>query len=342
MIYGWDLGGAHVKLAVLDREGRLHRAAQAPCELWMGLERLESVLVQMLNGVAHDAIHAVTMTGELADVFADRAAGVAAITHTFLRVSGASDLMLFTGNGFAGAAEMAARWEHIASANWLATARLAAQLIPEALVIDVGSTTTDIVCVSDGLVHAQGHDDRTRLVHDELVYSGVVRTPLMAVAQRVPFAGEWAGMIAEYFATTADVYRITGELDAAFDQARTADGRGRSKEDSMHRLARMVGCDVAQAPVREWQRLAGWLAGAHQQQIRHACDRQLSRGLLSDSAPVVGLGVGRFLAAQIAARLERTYVDFAVLAGVGAEHARIVDVCGPAFAVARLARSSCS
>src|SRR3954463_1941405 len=339
MIYGWDLGGAHVKLAVLDREGRLHRAAQVPCELWMGLERLESALAQMLSGVARDAVHAVTMTGELADVFPDRAEGVAAITRTFLRMSGVPDVMLFTGNGFTGVAEMATRWEHIASANWLATARLAAQLIPEALVIDVGSTTTDIAVVAGGEVRAQGCDDRTRLVQEELVYSGVVRTPLMAVAQGEPVAGAWVAMMAEYFATTADVYRITGALDTVFDQARTADGRGRSKEESMHRLARMIGCDVPQFPVREWQRLASWLANAQHQQIRHACDRQLSRGLLSDTAPVVGLGVGRFLAADIAVHLDRTYVDFAALAGVAPEHAKIVDVCGPAFAVARLARN---
>jgi probable H4MPT-linked C1 transfer pathway protein len=340
MIFGWDLGGAHVKLAVLDHEGRLSRVVQAPCELWIGLERLESVLAQMLGGHVCDAMHAITMTGELADVFADRAAGVGAITQTFVRMAGAPDVMLFTGDGFVGAADAAARWTHIASANWLATAQLAAQMIPHALLIDVGSTTTDIAVIAHGEVLAEGRDDRGRLAREELVYTGVVRTPLMAIAQRVPFACEWVGMMAEHFATAADVYRITGQLDAAYDQARTADGRGRSKEESMQRLARMVGCDVAQAPAREWQRLAGWLANAQQQQVRRACDRQLSRGLLSDSAPVVGLGVGRFLAAQIAAQLEREYVDFAALAGVRREHVSAVDVCGPAFAVARLARTA--
>jgi probable H4MPT-linked C1 transfer pathway protein len=342
MIYGWDLGGAHIKLAVLDREGRLSRVAQAPCELWMGVERLEAVLAQMLSEHARNAVHAVTMTGELADVFADRASGVATIAQTFMRMSGAHDLMLFAGDGFVGPAAIGQRWQHIASANWLASAQLAAQLVPEALLIDVGSTTTDIAVIGDARVQALGSDDCSRLACEELVYTGVVRTPLMAIAQRVPFAGHWVGMAAEHFATAADLYRITCQLDAAFDQARTADGRGRSKEESMQRLARMVGCDLAQAPVREWQRLARWLADAQQQQVRRACDRQLSGGLLSDSAPVVGLGVGRFIAAQVASRLQREYRDFAALAGVPQEHAGAVDVCGPAFAVARLARHACA
>jgi probable H4MPT-linked C1 transfer pathway protein len=340
MIFGWDLGGAHVKLAVLDREGRLSRVLQVPCELWMGLERLESVLAQLLGGHAHGAVHAVTMTGELADVFADRAAGVEAITQTFVRMAQAPDVMLFAGDCFVGATQAPARWAQIASANWLAAAQLTAQMVPQALMIDVGSTTTDVALVASGKVLAQGSDDRARLAQQELVYTGVVRTPLMAIAPRVPFGGEWVGVMAEHFATAADVYRITAQLDATFDQARTADGRGRSKEESMQRLARMIGCDLAQAPAHEWQRLARWLADAQLQQVRCACDRQLSRGLLGDGAPVVGLGVGRFVAAQIATQLGREYVDFATLAGVAREHAAAVDVCGPAFAVARLARSA--
>jgi probable H4MPT-linked C1 transfer pathway protein len=341
MIYGWDLGGAHIKLAVLDREGRLHRVAQAPCELWMGVEHLEAALAQMLSEPVRNAVHAVTMTGELADVFMDRAAGVAAITDSFVRMSGAADAMFFTGEGFVGRAEARRAWQSIASANWQSIARLAAQLVPEALLLDVGSTTTDIIVIADHSVQARGSDDHDRLALEELVYTGAVRTPLMALAQRVPFAGGWVGMMAEHFATTADLYRITGQLDAAFDQARTADGRGRSKEDSMRRLARMLGCDLANAPAREWERLAGWLADAQQQQVRRACDRQFSRGLLSDAAPVIGLGVGRFIATRIAQIIGREYVDFAALAGVAPEHGGAVDVCGPAFAVARLARNAC-
>ncbi len=338
MIFGWDLGGAHVKLAVLDREGRLARVAQVPCELWMGLERLESALAQTLGDGAPGAVHAITMTGELADVFEDRAAGVAAITQTFARMAGTADVLLFCTDGFVGADLVHTCWDRIASANWLAVAKLVASLTSHALMIDVGSTTTDLALICGGQVLTQGVDDRSRLAHEELIYTGVVRTPLMAVAARVPFGGEWIALMAEHFATTADLYRISGELDVNFDQARTADGRGRSKMQSMQRLARMIGCDLAQASERDWRRLASWLADAQRQRIKRACDRQLSRGLLEDDAPVIGLGVGRFLAAQIAAQLERKYVDFGVLAGVATEHVAAVDVCGPAFAVARLAR----
>ena len=58
MIYGWDLGGAHVKLAVVDRDGRLQRAVQVPCELWLGLDRLEAALREAAGEPAPQAMHA--------------------------------------------------------------------------------------------------------------------------------------------------------------------------------------------------------------------------------------------------------------------------------------------
>jgi len=73
--------------------------------------------------------------------------------------------------------------------------------------------------LKDGKAQPRGYADSERLQYGELVYSGVVRTSLMALATTAPFAGEWVGIMAEHFATTADVYRITGELPAYADQS---------------------------------------------------------------------------------------------------------------------------
>jgi probable H4MPT-linked C1 transfer pathway protein len=334
---GWDLGGAHIKLAVLRPDGEIENVAQVPCELWRGIDRLADALDRLAGERPRAALHAVTMTGELVDLFADRRSGVVEIVESFVRAMGSSDVLLFAGEGFVAASQARASWGRIASANWLATASTVAQLVPQALVIDAGSTTTDIAVVAAGRVRAQGYDDRTRLVQEELVYTGVVRTPVMAVAAHVPFGGEWVGVMAEHFATMADAYRITGELDPQFDQAATADGRGKSREESMRRLARMIGCDLEQAPMQAWERLAHWLTQQQARLVQRACDRQCSRELLDGAAPVVGLGVGAFLAARSAAALGRAYVDYAALAGIAPPWRAAVNVCGPAYAVARLA-----
>jgi probable H4MPT-linked C1 transfer pathway protein len=337
LIFGWDLGGAHVKVAVLDANGDLARVEQRPCPLWLGVEHLERAL-RDLGSDSSAARHAVTMTGELADLFPDRAHGVAAIIEAFQRAIGAPDVLVFAGEGFLEARTARAEWSRVASANWLATAALVAGLAPDALVLDIGSTTTDVMLIANGRIRTRGRDDHGRLAREELVYTGVVRTPVSAIADAVPFGGEWVGVMAEQFATAGDLYRITGELEPRFDQADTADGGARSREASMRRLARMVGCDLERAPAAEWERLARWLAQAQGERIRRACDRVLSLGLIGPQAPVVGVGVGHFVAARLAGCLDRPYVDFAALAGVPAAEQRAVDTCGPAYAVAELRR----
>jgi len=47
----------------------------------------------------------------------------------------------------------------------------------------------------------RGFSDADRLACEELVYTGVVRTPLMALADRIPFGGQWIPAMAEHFAT---------------------------------------------------------------------------------------------------------------------------------------------
>lgn len=338
MIFGWDLGGAHVKLAVLDGQGRLVRAVQAPCRLWLGPGELAHALQSLGAADARDHRHAVTMTGELVDHFPDRAAGVAEILATFGTVVAARDTMVFNGTDFTTMADARGRWSDAASANWRATLLLAASLIDQALVLDIGSTTTDLMLVAGGQPVDPPQDDHERLAAGTLVYTGAVRTPLMALAQRVPFRGREVGVMAEYFATSGDLYRISGELDPAFDHADTADGRGKSKAGSMARLARMVGLDADAAGEDAWLALAAWFARVQERLLRAACDHQLARGRIAPDAPVVGLGVGSFLAAKLAAALDRRFVDFATLAGISAEDARAVNVCGPAYAVARLAQ----
>lgn len=336
MFCGWDLGGAHIKCVVLDASGGVLAAEQQPCRLWLGLGELESALRKSNGRTTPGLAHAVTMTGELVDLFPSRAAGVGAILDTFAQAIGQA--RVFTGDALVDGASAKARWVDVASANWRATAMLCAELVGDALILDIGSTTTDITLVGNGRVLTALGDDHARLRTESLVYSGVVRTPLMAVARHAPFAGEWVGLMAEYFATSADVYRILGRLDATFDQADTADGQGKSVHESTRRLARMVGTDVERVPRRAWERLAAWFAREQVAQLCRACERQLSRDLVHDDAPVIGLGIGSFVAEQIARSLGRPYRDFAAIAGITAACRRAVDVCGPAYALAELAR----
>ena len=338
-VIGWDLGGAHIKGARIGASGLVEHVVQIPCPLWQGMPHLEAALDQAADRLGRAPLHAVTMTGEMVDLFADRREGVARLTASIrARVADAA-LWLYGGSdGFLDPNDAGPEARRIASANWMATASLVAECLPAALLIDIGSTTTDLVAVEGGRVHAGGRDDAERLALGELLYTGIVRTPLMAVASQVPFAGAWIPVMAEHFATAADIHRMCGTLPDGADQHPTADGGEKTVPASARRLARMIGHDMDTADPAAWRALAAWLARAQARAIGDGCDRLLSAGRLSAEAPIVGAGVGRFIAAQLARERQRPYVDFGSLVGGGENERRLAADCAPAVAVAWLAR----
>jgi uncharacterized hydantoinase/oxoprolinase family protein len=143
--------------------------------------------------------------------------------------------------------------------------------------------------------------------------------------------------MAELFATSADVYRLTRELPSHADQMPSADGAGKSRVDSARRLARMLGRDLEMAPMSAWEACARFLADAQLWSIQQACERVLSAVVLPARAPIVGAGVGRFLARKLARRLGRPYREFSALLPLRSADSAWAASCAPAAAVALLA-----
>jgi probable H4MPT-linked C1 transfer pathway protein len=337
---GWDIGGAHLKGACVDR-GVLSDVAQWRCELWRGLSQLEEAFAAAharWSDIATCA-HAVTMTGELADVFEHREAGVAAIATAAVRVLG-PDVGFYAGeDGFVDAGAAHTCWHAIASANWLATASVVAGRLSDAVVIDIGSTTTDVVPIAGGRIVARGRDDVARLAARELVYVGVVRTPLCALAQRVPFRGRAFNVMNELFATSGDVFRLTGELAPAHDQAATADGAPRDLPSTRRRLARMIGCDARDATDDQWLAFAREWRSSIAALVRENAEHAIAAAGVPPDAPVVGAGCGSFLARECAAGLKRRYVEFASVVAAPSACRDGAGLCAPAAAVAILRAS---
>jgi probable H4MPT-linked C1 transfer pathway protein len=341
-ILGWDIGGAHVKVARLC-DGSVSDVRQVPCALWQGLDRLDQAVDAALSGGPVAAAHALTMTGELCDLFADRASGVRAILALLQRRVGHATLGVYAVNGaFLAIDDALAAPERVASANWHATAQFAAAQEGDGLLMDIGSTTTDLVPLRGGRVTAQGRDDAERLALDELVYRGVVRTPAMALAPHVLMEGRRVALMAELFATTADIYRLTGELPEHADLHPAADGRGKSAEESRARLARMVGRDRSSAPDATWDALARQLADGIDATLKEAAERVIGAANVAQNAPIIGAGVGRFLAARVARTLDRTYRSFDALITTDPRYAVIAADCAPAVAVALLMSGAAS
>jgi probable H4MPT-linked C1 transfer pathway protein len=211
------------------------------------------------------------------------------------------------------------------------------QKIKSALFVDIGSTTADILLCENGTVQAIGLNDYQRLQSQELIYTGSVRTAVMAVSQSVFFKGQPVGLMAEYFATMADVYRLTGELNEAHDQTDTADGAEKSIPASAKRLSRMIGYEFELKDLNLWRSVALQLKHQQKQHIQTACLRQLSRYEKPELPCMAGAGIGRFLAKQIATDLGCVYQDFDDFFPSHLENSVMsMADCAPAVAVACL------
>jgi probable H4MPT-linked C1 transfer pathway protein len=337
-IIGWDIGGAHLKAARLEG-GVIIDVVQIACPLWLGLDQLYTAFDEAKARLGVADINVATMTGELSDAFADRASGVAGISEAALRALGPTQV--YAGAlGFVAAEGAAQNVATIASANWHASATLVARHVDEALFVDMGSTTTDIVPLKNNWVAAQGYSDAMRMAHGELVYAGVVRSFLMAGLRLVPFGGRWVPIMNEAFATTSDVYRILGDLPADADLMPTTDGAPKTIEASRARLARQIGLDARDLSAQALDQLAAFFAEAQLREIYDGTCLVLSDALLKDTAPIVGAGAGRFVIERLAARLGRPFIDVADLLPVAtALRSRAAD-CLPACAVALLADPS--
>jgi (4-(4-[2-(gamma-L-glutamylamino)ethyl]phenoxymethyl)furan-2-yl)methanamine synthase len=342
-VIGWDIGGAHVKAVMLDADGQVLKVSQQACALWKGLPLLEKAITQLLQAwqlSAETCDHVVTMTGELVDLFESRPQGVQAIAETVSRHLPAVHFYQATqetGGTFTD--EVAGKASAIASMNWHASAQcLAEGLLHSAVVVvvDIGSTTCDVTLCAQRQVLPVGWTDAERMQHAGLCYTGVVRTPLMALGPMIEWQGGARHIAAEYFATTADVYRILGELPDGTDLADTADGQGKSTRESMRRIARMLGYDVEDAEEATWQSLALAFKTAQLMLIKQSIQKVI-RPLNGKPVALVGLGAGSFLVRQLADDFEMRY--YATADAVAARELSLkmdAEVCFPAYAVARL------
>ncbi len=302
-VLGLDIGGANLKAA--------HTAGPArsvPFALWKDPAGLTDQLRALLAECPPAGRLAITMTAELCDCFQSKRQGVEHVLAAVETLSG--NVRVWTNDGvFASLAEARRVPLKVASANWLAQATLVARRLRSpgpALLIDVGTTTTDIVPLSSGQPVPRGRTDPERLDSGELVYRGWRRTPLCAVLD---------GSAAELFATMHDVYLALGRVAEDAGDRDTADGQPATREASWRRLARMRCADLETSTPEEraalahlaHERLLGQVAGGVRQVVAH---------LSGPVEQVVASGSGAFLVPEVLSRsgLSARITDYSDLA----------------------------
>ena len=219
-----------------------------------------------------------TTTAELADAFRTQARGrrLRARRGRGRRCPGRL-LVLTTAGELVTLAEARARPLEIAAANWVASAMAVGARHADALMLDVGGTTADVIPIVGGRVASGGRTDLDRLLAGELVYTGVLRTNLAAIAPRVPVRGRLCPVASELFAISADVHLILGHLPPGAYGGSTPDGRPASLECARERVARLVCADMEQLEPGEVDAIAAFLHAEQVRQVEEAARRVSAR-----------------------------------------------------------------
>jgi len=301
VVIGLDVGGANTKAAVLDGDGRV-RVASEPFEVWRRPDALAGAIASVVGRLGFEgAPVAMTTTAELVDAFGTKREGVVHVLDAAGSALVGRDLRVITTDGELIAFEEArAAPLRCAAANWMATALLVARSIPDAILLDCGGTTTDVIPILGGSVVARGRTDVERLLSGELVYTGALRTNVAAIVSHVPIGGRPCPVSSELFAISADAHLLRGSLTSEECTCTFPDGRGASLPEARARLARVVCADPEQLGDGDIDAIAAAVEEAQIAAIAGALERVAAP--LPAGVGVIVVGAGAFLARAAVAR----------------------------------------
>ena len=352
---GLDIGGANIKAASSDGDSVCRAFA-----IWQNKHGLLQELQQLplLAGTRPDIV-ALTMTAELADCFETKAEGVEFIIRTVAEAFPDSVLRVWMTSGeFADPGDAIELSQLVAAANWHALATWAGRAVPSgaALLVDVGSTTTDIIPVLNGIPCPEGFTDLQRLAHSELIYTGVRRTPVCAIVPNVPLLDEthqnatggilaWTiPVVAELFATSLDAHLVNGDISDDPQDRNTADSRPATRVAALNRLAHAVCCDLDEISNEQLEHIARYISDRQIAQIAAGIGHRLQyvshlAGTEPESVQLLLSGSGDWMAERALEtcgwNLQHPPIQLRTM------FVRNVSEAACAFAVARLAAERC-
>jgi probable H4MPT-linked C1 transfer pathway protein len=314
LFLGWDIGGVNTKTVALYKGSEdtvdIYETRSVYFPIWQhSLTELPQLLARIRDDLCKDRMPnsvGVTMTAELSDAYQTKCEGVNHILGSIEEVFPESRVWVVDVNAnLLSLSEAREEPLSVAAANWAATAWLVGRYVKDCLLIDVGSTTTDIIPIVDGKPKTVGKTDTERLISGELVYTGTLRTTIPAIVSRIPVWGKNCRVSSEKFALSADVHLILNNISEEEYSCETADGRTKTVEHSLARLARVVCADTDMLQKKEIYEIAQHIYQCQLSQIKEALI-QVARKTAIERIVVTGTG-RNFLARKAA--IEAGFTD---------------------------------
>jgi len=315
MILGIDIGGANTKIASSD--AKLAELHYLP--LWKNTNLLR--ILERYAYLRPEKV-GVVMTGELADCFPDKFAGISFIVDAVNKVFSNAYFLDCHGHFTRD------KTKEIAAANWIASSLIVAKEYEDCIFVDIGSTTTDIIPIKNGTIKA-AKTDFERLKRSELVYSGVLRTNIANLLNKVDLNGDMR-IASELFAISADVYLVLNMISQEDYTCDTPDNAPKTVEDAKRRIARVVCSDLRELGEKEILSIASQFMQKQVEDITNAIKSVAER---HDLDRIVGCGIGEFLIDKVAQNLGFESIMLSQRYGIS------ISRIFPAYAVALLAET---
>ena len=184
-IIGWDIGGAHTKVSKINFGKEKTITKQLYCPVWINIKNLNKSILKIKKQLGRSDYHAITMTAELSDIFKNRIKGTKKIINILCEVLSEKKTFFYSNaKPFLKKKEALKKTNNINSMNWHATASFISNFFPNCILVDIGSTTTDIIPIKNKEIISNSVSDYQRLKSNELIYLGVLRTPIQAVIKK--------------------------------------------------------------------------------------------------------------------------------------------------------------
>jgi (4-(4-[2-(gamma-L-glutamylamino)ethyl]phenoxymethyl)furan-2-yl)methanamine synthase len=308
-VLGLDIGGANTKAAYITvKEGKLLDVSVVSYYLpiWKNPKKLRDVLLELKDEFCGDLnAVGVTLTAELSDAYQTKKEGINQILSCVCDVFDNLPVYVLTVDATMESPDFANQNPlKVASANWAATGWLVSKKIRNAVVVDVGSTSTSIIPIVNGAVCAWGKTDLEKLVYGELVYTGSLRTNVAAIVHEIPVKGSVAKVSSELFAQSGDVHLVLGNISEKEYTSETADGRGKSVPEALARLARVICADTQMLTNQEIIRIAAYIYQKQLTQITESLSKVYNqvKSTAQTEVPVIVTGLGKDFLAKAAAQ----------------------------------------
>ncbi|HIQ39130.1 MAG TPA: hypothetical protein EYH53_03890 [Methanothermococcus okinawensis] len=319
---GIDIGGANTKITEL--EGKYYKIHHIYFPMWKKYKKLAELLREYNRENVEKV--GIVMTAELVDAYRSKREGVENILNSVERAFPDKDIYVFDVDGNFLEVDVAKRrYIKVSASNWTATAYFVMKdICDNCILVDMGSTTTDIIPIKDGEILAE-ETDLKRLMNNQLVYVGALRTPLSFLTNTVIFRGFKTNISSEYFSITGDINLILNKINLEDYTCDTPDGVPVDRESCMRRVARILCSDLEEVNEEEILDISLQLYRKLLNMVRSNLDCVSERYKIKD---VVITGLGE--------RILKEALEGYSIISIGERYGKEVSLSTPSFAVAKL------